>query len=50
MSTLSAVVTILGFHFVVAYVEFMKLDWFDGEEDIYSVVDVFADFVTGRGR
>ena len=50
VSTLSAVVTILGFHFVVAYVKLMKLDWFEGEEDVYSVVDVFADFVTGRGR
>jgi hypothetical protein len=50
VSTLSAVVSILGFHFVVAYVEFLKLDWFAGEEDIYSVVDVFADFLTRRGE
>ena len=50
VSTLSAVVSILGFHFIVAYVEFLKLDWFAGEEDIYSVVDVFADFVTGRDK
>jgi AcrR family transcriptional regulator len=48
VSTLSAVVCILGFHFIVAYVEFLELDWFKGEQDIYSVVDVFADFVTGR--
>jgi AcrR family transcriptional regulator len=50
VSTLSAVVSILGFHFVVAYVEFLKLDWFAGEEDIYSVVDVFADFLTNRKK
>jgi AcrR family transcriptional regulator len=50
VSTLSAVVSILGFHFIVAYVEFMELDWFAGDEDIYSVVDVFADFVTARSR
>jgi AcrR family transcriptional regulator len=50
VSTLSAVVCILGFHFVVAYVEFLDLDWFTGEDDIYSVVDVFADFVTGREK
>jgi AcrR family transcriptional regulator len=50
VSTLSAVVSILGFHFVLANVEFLKLDWFAGEEDIYSVVDVFADFVTKRER
>jgi AcrR family transcriptional regulator len=48
VSTLSAVVCILGFHFVVAYVEFLELDWFKGDDDIYSVVDVFADFVTSR--
>jgi AcrR family transcriptional regulator len=50
VSTLSAVVSILGFHFVVAYVEFLGLDWFSGEQDVYSVVDVFADFITARGR
>lgn len=50
VSTLSAVVSILGFHFVVAYADFLKLDWFAGEEDIYSVVDAFADFLTDRGR
>ena len=50
VSTLSAVVCMLGFHFIVAYVEFLKLDWFAGEEDIYSIVDVFADFVTNRER
>ncbi|RJP29896.1 MAG: hypothetical protein C4536_11135 [Actinobacteria bacterium] len=50
VSTLSAVVCILGFHFIVANVELLKLDWFAGEEDIYSVVDVFADFVTMRGK
>lgn len=50
VSTLSAVVAILGFHFVVAYVEFLGLDWFSGEHDIYSVVDVFADFITDRGK
>jgi AcrR family transcriptional regulator len=50
VSTLSAVVCILGFHFIVANVEFLKLDWFAGEEDIYSVVDVFADFVTKREK
>lgn len=49
VSTLSAVVSILGFHFVVAYVEFLGLDWFSGDQDIYSVVDVFADFITARG-
>ncbi|MFH1150785.1 MAG: hypothetical protein V1748_09975 [Actinomycetota bacterium] len=46
--TLSAVVSILGFHFVVSYVEFLGLYWFSGEQDVYSVVDVFADFITGR--
>jgi AcrR family transcriptional regulator len=50
VSTLSAVISILGFHIIVAYVEFLKLDWFAGEEDIYSVVDVFADFVTNRKK
>jgi AcrR family transcriptional regulator len=50
VSTLSAVSCIVGFHFVVTYVEFLKLDWFEREQDIYSVVDVFADFVTGRGK
>lgn len=50
VSTLSAVVSILGFHFIVAYVKFLDLDWFSGDEDIYSVVDVFADYVTARGR
>lgn len=50
VSTLSAVVSILGFHFVVANVEFLGLDWFSGENEIYSVVDVFADFITDRGR
>lgn len=50
VSTLSAVASILGFHFIVAYVEFLGLDWFEGEEDIYSVVDVFADFLTDRGK
>ena len=50
VSTLSAVVCILGFHYIVANVELLKLDWFAGEEDIYSVVDVFADFVTKRGK
>jgi len=50
VSTLSAVVCILGFHFIVANVELLKLDWFAGEEDIYSVVDVFADFVTNREK
>ncbi|MBN2025806.1 MAG: TetR/AcrR family transcriptional regulator [Actinobacteria bacterium] len=50
VSTLSAVVCILGFHFIVANVELLKLDWFAGEEDIYSVVDVFADFVTKREK
>jgi AcrR family transcriptional regulator len=48
VSTLSAVVSILGFHFIVVYVEFLKLDWFAGKNDIYSVVDVFADFVAKR--
>jgi AcrR family transcriptional regulator len=50
VSTLSAVVCILGFHFIVAYVDFLQLDWFTGEDDIYSVVDVFADFVTKREK
>lgn len=48
VSTLSAVVSILGFHFVLANAVFLELDWFAGEEDIYSVVDVFADFVANR--
>ncbi len=50
VSTLSAVVSIIGFHFIVAYVQFLKLDWFSGEEDIYSVVDVFADYITAREK
>jgi AcrR family transcriptional regulator len=50
VSTLSAVVSILGFHFVVAYVKFLDLDWFSGDQDIYSVVDVFADFITSREK
>lgn len=49
VSTLSAFVSILGFHFVVSYAEFLRLDWFSGEQDVYSVVDVFADFITARG-
>lgn len=48
VSTLSAVVSILGFHFIVSYVDFLGLDWFAGEEDVYKVVDVFADFLTDR--
>jgi len=50
VSTLSAVACILGFHFILAYAEFLKLDWFAGEDDIYAVVDVFADFVSARGK
>lgn len=48
VSTLSAVVTILSFQVIVAYVKYLGLEWFSGEDDIYSLVDVFADFVTGR--
>ncbi len=50
VSTLSAVVSILGFHLIVAQARFLGLDWFSGDQDIYSVVDVFADFVTDRRR
>jgi AcrR family transcriptional regulator len=51
VSTIAAVVSIIGFHFVVAYVEFLGLDWFkDEQNDIYSIVDVFADFITARGK
>lgn len=50
VSTLSAVVTILAFQLIVTNVKYLGLDWFTGEEDIYSLVDIFADFVTGRQK
>lgn len=50
VSTLSAVVSILGFHLIVVQARFLGLDWFSGDQDIYSVVDVFADFVTDRKK
>jgi TetR/AcrR family transcriptional regulator len=49
VSDISAIVCILGFQFVVAYVELLDLDWFTREqEDIFSLVDVFVDFLTTR--
>lgn len=48
VNTLSAVVTILAFQLIVAHVKYLGLDWFAAEDDIYSLVDIFADFVTGR--
>jgi TetR/AcrR family transcriptional regulator len=49
VSDISAIVCILGFQFVVAYVELLDLDWFTREqEDIFSLVDVFVDFLTAR--
>jgi AcrR family transcriptional regulator len=45
----AAIVLILGFHFVVSYVDFLDLDWFKGEqEDIFSLIDMFVDYVTAR--
>ena len=44
---ISALACILGFQFVVAYVELLDLDWFTREQvDIFSIVDVFVDFLT----
>ena len=49
VSDISAIVCILGFQFVVAYVELLDLDWFTREqEDIFSLIDVFVDFLTAR--
>jgi AcrR family transcriptional regulator len=49
VSDISAIVCILGFQFVVAYVELLDLEWFAGEQvDIFSLIDVFVDFLTAR--
>jgi TetR/AcrR family transcriptional regulator len=49
VSDISAIVCILGFQFVVSYVELLDLDWFTGEQvDIFSLIDDFVDFLTAR--
>jgi AcrR family transcriptional regulator len=46
----AAVVCMLGFHFIISYVELLDLDWFKSEEmNIFSLVDMFIDYITGRG-
>ncbi len=49
VSDITAISCILGFQFVVSYIELLDLDWFVGEqEDVFSLIDVFVDFLTAR--
>lgn len=42
------VIYILGFNLIVGVVKFLDLDWFEGDLDVFTVVDAFADEITAR--
>jgi hypothetical protein len=50
LPTGTEVIYILGFNLIVAAVEFLDLDWFKGDLDVFTVVDAFADEITARQR
>jgi hypothetical protein len=42
------VIYILGFNLIVGAVKFLDLDWFEGDLDLFTVVDAFIDEITAR--